>query len=70
MGEVSEDWNKANVTATLRKGKTGNPVKHRPVCLTPAPGKVLEQSVLQNISKHPKDKKVVGNSQHVFIWKK
>lgn len=65
MGEVPEDWRKANVTATLRKGKTENPVKHRPVYLTPAPGKVLEQSALQSISKHPTDKKVARNSQHV-----
>lgn len=67
MGDVPEDWKKANVTAIFRKGKTEDPVKHRPVCLTSVPGKVLEQLILESVSKHTKDKKVVGNSQHVFI---
>lgn len=67
MVEVPEDWKQANVTAIFRKGKTEDPVKYRPVWLTSVPGKVLEQLILESISKHMKGKKVFGNSQHVFI---
>lgn len=67
MVEVPEDWKQANVTAIFRKGKKEDPVESRPVSLTSVPGKVLEQLILESISKHTKDKKVSENSQHVFI---
>jgi len=54
LGEVLKDWSKANVTPVFKKEDTGN---CRPVSLTLIPGKVVEQLILETISRHVKDKK-------------
>ncbi|PKU36417.1 rna-directed dna polymerase from mobile element jockey-like [Limosa lapponica baueri] len=51
-GEVPEDWRKANITPVFKKGKMEDPGNYRPVSLTSVPGKVMEQLVLDVISKH------------------
>lgn len=40
LGEVPNDWRKANATSVFKKGDPGN---YRPVGLTLIPGKVMEQ---------------------------
>ena len=59
LREDAKDCKKASVTPACRKGKEdlGN---YRLVGLTSNPGKVMEQIFLQTISKHIKDKKVIG----------
>jgi len=49
--EVPEDWRKANVTAIFKKGKKEDPGNYRPVSLTFISGKVMEQLILDVISK-------------------
>ena len=66
LGEAPEDWRKANVTAVFRKGKKYNPGNYRPVSLTSIPWKVVEQLILEAISRHIKDKKTIRSSQHGF----
>ncbi|GAB0180733.1 mitochondrial enolase superfamily member 1 [Grus japonensis] len=66
LGEVPEDCKRANVTPIFKKGKEKDPGNYRPVNIPSFPGKVMEQIILENISKHMKDKKVTGNSQHGF----
>uniref|UniRef100_A0A8B9ZP01 Reverse transcriptase domain-containing protein n=1 Tax=Anas zonorhyncha TaxID=75864 RepID=A0A8B9ZP01_9AVES len=66
MGEVPEDWRIANVTPDFRKGKKEDAGNYRPVSLTSVPGKVLEQLVLDAISKQLEEKKVTRSSQHGF----
>ncbi|KFV88874.1 hypothetical protein N308_13813, partial [Struthio camelus australis] len=58
-GEVPEDWKKANVTPVFKKGKKEKPGNYRPVSLTSIPGKVMEQLILEVITKHLEDKKVI-----------
>ena len=67
MGEVPEDWRKANVTPLFKKGKKEDPGNYRPVSLySSIPGKVMEQLILETISRHMKDRKVIRSSQHGF----
>ncbi|XP_048822867.1 uncharacterized protein LOC125702985 [Lagopus muta] len=50
-GEVPEDWRLAGVTPIYKKGRKEDPGKHRPVSLTSAPGKVMEQILLGEITR-------------------
>ena len=64
MGEVPEDWRIANVTPVFKKGKKEDLGNYRPVSLTSVPGKVMEQLVLDILSKQLEEKKVTVCSQH------
>ena len=65
--EVPEDRRTANVTPVFGKGKKEDPGNSRPLSLTSVPGKVMEQLVLDTISKQLEEKKVIRNNQHVFV---
>ena len=65
-GEVPEDWRIAIVTQVFKKSKKENLGNYRPVSLTSVPGKVMEQLVLDAISKQLEEKKVIRSSQHGF----
>uniref|UniRef100_A0A8B9PKM6 Reverse transcriptase domain-containing protein n=1 Tax=Apteryx owenii TaxID=8824 RepID=A0A8B9PKM6_APTOW len=69
-GEVPDDWKKANVIPVFKKGKEEDPGNYRPVSLTSIPGKVMEQLILNAISKHVEEKKVIRSSQHAFTKEK
>lgn len=43
---------------TFKKGKKEDPGKYRPISLTSFPGKVIEQILLEAISKHTKEKEL------------
>ncbi|KFV84337.1 RNA-directed DNA polymerase from mobile element jockey, partial [Struthio camelus australis] len=58
-GEVPEAWKKASVTPVFHKGKKEEPGNHRPVSLPSIPGKVMEQLLLEVLTKHLEDKKVI-----------
>ena len=60
---MPEDQRKANVPPVFRKEDPGN---YRLVSLTSVPGKVMEQLILESISRHMKDKKVNRSNQHGF----
>ena len=49
LGEVLDDWRKENVPPIFKKKNPGN---YRPVNLTSIPGKVMEQLILETISRH------------------
>jgi len=63
---VPEDWRKDNVTPVSTKGKKEDLGNYRPVSLTSVPGKVMEQLILDVISKQVEEKKVIRSSQHGF----
>ncbi|CAM5178111.1 unnamed protein product [Eretmochelys imbricata] len=66
MGEVLDDWKKANVVPIFKKGKKEDPGNYRPVSLTSVPGKIMEQVLKESILKHFEERKVIRNSQHRF----
>ncbi|PKU45277.1 rna-directed dna polymerase from mobile element jockey- hypothetical protein [Limosa lapponica baueri] len=61
-GEVPDNWRKANV----KKGKEEDLGNYKPVSLTSIPGKVMKQLILDVISKHVEEKKVIRSGQHGF----
>ncbi|XP_064360115.1 olfactory receptor 14A16-like, partial [Dromaius novaehollandiae] len=54
--EVPDDWEKADITPIFRKGKREGLGNNRLVSFTSDPGKVMEQILLETISKHMKEK--------------
>ena len=63
---VPEDWRIASVTPVFKKGKKEDLGNYSPVSITSVPGKVLEQLVLDAISKQLEEKKFMRSSQHGF----
>lgn len=63
-GGLPEAWNKASVTPAFQKGKSKDLGDYKLVSLTLIPGKVMEPIIHEAISKHSKDKKMAGSSQH------
>jgi len=53
-----------------RTGRRTQRTNCRPVSLTLIPEKVVEQLILETISRHMKDKKVIGSSQQGFTKEK
>ena len=60
--EVPEDWKQAHGMTVFKKGKE-DPGNYRPAILTSIPGKVMEQLILEVISKYMEEKKVIRSSQ-------
>jgi len=64
---MPEDWGKVNVNPVFKKGKKEELGNCGPVILTSVPREVMEQLILDAISKPVEEKKVIGYSQHEFI---
>lgn len=60
---MSEDQEKANVTQIFKKVKEDTK-NYRPVSFTSVSSKVMEQLILETISRHIKYKKIIRNSHH------
>lgn len=63
--EVPDDWMKASITSIFQEGNKEEPGNYWPVCLTIIPGKVVEQIIQKNITKHVQEM-VIRNSQDGF----
>ncbi|RMC17993.1 hypothetical protein DUI87_04869 [Hirundo rustica rustica] len=63
-GEVPDDWELANVTPIHKKGGREDPSNYRPVSLTSAPGKIMEQFILSVMTQNLQDGQGLRPSQH------
>ncbi|CAM5107883.1 unnamed protein product [Natator depressus] len=70
MGEIPEEWKRANIVPIYKKGNKDNPGNYRPVSLTSVPGKIMQQIIKQSICKYLEDNKVISNSEHGFVKNK
>ncbi|PKU47486.1 rna-directed dna polymerase from mobile element jockey-like [Limosa lapponica baueri] len=66
--EVREKaWNKEDSPSIEEdQGKKEDPGNYRPVGLTSVPGKLIEKLILNAISKHVEEKKIINSGQHGF----
>ena len=62
--EMPEDWRIASVTPVFQKCKKADLGSYRLLSLTSIPRKMMEQLVLDTLSKPLEEKKVIGRSQH------
>ena len=62
--EMPEDWRIASVTPVFKKCKKADLGSYRLLSLTSIPRKMMEQLVLDTLSKPLEEKKVIGRSQH------
>ena len=65
-GEVPEDWRLASVTPIYKKGYREDPGNYRPGNLTSVPGKIVEQIVLREITRHMQVNWGIRPSRHGF----
>ena len=65
-GQVPQDWIDANVIPIYKKGHHSKPGNYRPVSLTSQVCKVMEFFILESISEHLKQHKLILDSQHGF----
>jgi len=61
-GEVCSDWKKGNIMPIFKKGNTKDPRNYQRVSLTSMLSKIVEQIVLDAMSRHMSDREVIRDS--------
>ncbi|GAB0181744.1 mitochondrial enolase superfamily member 1 [Grus japonensis] len=67
---IPEDWKNKNFILIFKKGKKEYLGNYRPVNLTLIYGMVMEQILMDTISKHIKDRRMPESSKHGFMKRK
>lgn len=63
IGDVPEDYKKANVVPIFKKGKCSDPSNYRPVSLPSIPGKIMEWLIWCLSNKELKEGDRINDSQ-------
>lgn len=66
FGDIPQNWEKPNVTLTFKKGKE-NLGKYMTVSLITIPARVMEQILLEPISKHTKNKETDDRESKAYL---
>ena len=64
---MHEDSRKPNATPVFKKGKKDNPGNYRPVSLTSIPGKMMEQLILDVVSKQVQEKSARTHQGEIML---
>lgn len=69
MSNIPDDWTRANIASIFTKGRKKELGSQRPVDLLSIPGKLLEQTIKESISKYLKEEKLITDSQPECVKK-
>ena len=68
--QVPEAWKNANVTAIFKEGSMTEAANYRPISITSATSKLLEQIIHSHVMKHLELHNILTDSQHGFRAKR
>ena len=66
MGEYPDGWKTGVITPLPKSGDLTNPKYWRPVCILPAPSKVLEKVLQSQFQKYMETQGIFSSSQHAY----
>ena len=66
LGNIPDDWRKANVTPVYKKGPKTDPANYRPISLTSIPCKIMEHIITSSIMKHAESNHIFYDLQYGF----
>ena len=67
--KMPDSWKEAIVTPIFKKGSTSDPQNYRPISITSVFCKVMERIIVDKITTHLTEHKIITESQHGFLRK-
>lgn len=69
VSKIPDSWKRAIVTPIFKKGSTSDPQNYRPISITSVFCKVMERIIVEKITTHLTEHKIITESQHGFLRK-